>query len=81
MVLSKAFSMITNAFLDENRLQGLDEIGMEKSSKVEINSEISPSEEDALNDSDDTDEFDKDRNVARGYGFPKVFVYSDYILS
>ena len=72
MVLSKAFSMITNALLDENTLHGLDDIGMEKTSKQETKSEVSPGEEDALTESDDNDVGDEERKVHKGYGFPKV---------
>ena len=79
MVLSKGFSLITNAFLDENRLQSLDEIGMEKKREKRRNSLQGPCKDvrrakECLNEPDD-DEFTEEKKGHTGYGFRKVNYY------
>ena len=76
MVISKGFSLITNAILDENKLQTLDDIKMAKKPKKRSISEPGPGKEDegskdSLSRSDDDDFLEKDEKI-KGYGFVKV---------
>ena len=76
MVISKGFSLITNAILDENKLQTLDDIKMAKKPKKRSISEPGPGKEDegskdSLSRSDDSDFLEKDEKI-KGYGFVKV---------
>ena len=84
MVLSKGFSLITNALLDENRLQGLDEIGMEKKREKRRNSLQGPCKDvrrakECLTEPDD-DDFVEEKKGHTGYGFIKVNYYLHKIL-
>ena len=76
MVISKGFSFITNALLDENRLQGLDEIGMEKKRGRRRNSLQGPCKDlrkykMCLTEPDD-EELEEEKKERTGYGFIKV---------
>ena len=76
MVISKGFSLITNAILDENKLHTLDDIKMAKKPKKRSISEPGPGKEDdgskdSLSRSDDDDFLEKDEKI-KGYGFVKV---------
>ena len=76
MVISKGFSLITNTFLDENRLQGLNEIGMEKKREKRRNSLQGPCKDlrkykECLTEPDD-EEFDEEKKERIGYRFIKV---------
>ena len=79
MVISKGFSLITNALLDENRLQSLDDIGMEKKTEKRDRSGQGPDVEDIkddLNQPDGDDSSSEDLpnkdKIQKGYGFSKV---------
>ena len=68
MVISKGFSLITNAILDENKLQTLDDIKMAKKPKKRSISEPGPGKEDegskdSLSRSDDSDFLEKDEII------------------
>ena len=76
MVISKGFSLITNTFLDENRLQGLNEIGMEKKREKRRNSLQGPCKDlrkykECLTEPDD-EEFAEEKKERIGYRFIKV---------
>ena len=82
MVISKGFSLITNAILDENKLQTLDDINMAKKPKKRSISEPGPGKEDegskdSLSRSDDSDFLEKDEKI-KGYGFVKVGIDIQY---
>ena len=88
MVLSKGFSLITNALLDENRLQGLDEIGMEKKRIKRRNSLQGPCKDVRRNkecltepDDDDDSSFEEEKKNRTGYGFVKVMYHLQKIYS
>ena len=76
MVISKGLSFITNALLDETRLQGLDEIGMEKKRGRRRNSLQGPCKDlrkykMCLTEPDDED-LEEEKKERTGYGFIKV---------
>ena len=84
MVISKGFSLITNAILDENKLHTLDDIKMAKKPKKRSISEPGPGKEDdgskdSLSRSDDDDFLEKDEKI-KGYGFVKVGIDIPYKL-
>ena len=75
MVISKGFSLITNTFLDENRLQGLNEIGMEKKREKRRNSLQGPCKDlrkykECSTEPDEESVEDKKERI--GYRFIKV---------
>lgn len=79
MVISKGFSLITNTFLDENRLQGLNDIGMEKKEEKRRNSLQGPCRglqkyKACLTEPDDEESIDE-RKQRIGYRFVKVIFF------